>query len=401
MPENVWRVLAVDDEEDIRRQISEHYAGWEHGEHRLEVETLADFSDAMDALERQRYDLVILDVFQGQAVEGGDAKGREVLNEIKARRFIPVIFYTALPASVEDLQNPLVKVAEKAGAGFLPLDTRIREYLDLPLMRINRELSRHFDETLRDYLWNYVPEHWDEITGTGEDDATLAYLLCRRIAASLDQAGAEKLALRLPSSAGETSMAQGKAHPLRYYIMPAAPEGYRTGDILRKKKEPDSYWIILTPWCDLIEQGGKPPKADHVLLARCLLLNEFDEYTGWTEGPPPGRVRDLIGTPYSRPQNKQEGRYHFLPAALEVADLVVDFQQVHTEPTGDLAGYNKIATLDNPYSESVVSWYMRFLGRVGTPDLDVDKVIANLIARRGQDQAEGAAQPGEESQGSL
>ena len=51
-------------------------------------------------------------------------------------------------------------------------------------MRINGELSRHFDEILRDYLLNYVPEHWDEMTGTGEDDATLAYLLCRRIAAS-------------------------------------------------------------------------------------------------------------------------------------------------------------------------------------------------------------------------
>ena len=282
------------------------------------------------------------------------------MERIKERRFVPVIFYTALPASVQELENPLVKVAEKSGGGFAPLDTMIREYLSLPIMRINRELSRHVDETLRDYLWNYVPQHWEEFRRTGEDDATLAYLLCRRVAASLDLGGAEKLALRLPGAATDTSMGQGKTHPLRYYIMPPSPGGFRTGDILKKVDVPGAYWIVLTPWCDLIVQGDRPPKAEHVLLAQCLRLDDFDEYNDWTGDLPPSRLRSLIGAPHSRPQKRQEGRYHFLPAALELPDLLVDFQKVDAEPIEGLKSYSRIATL-TAHSPNQLS-----LGTLGT-----------------------------------
>ncbi|MCY4652654.1 MAG: hypothetical protein OXC95_05760, partial [Dehalococcoidia bacterium] len=72
----------------------------------------------------------------------------------------------------------------------------------------------------------------------------------------------------------------------------------------------------------------------------------------------------------------------FLPGVLDIPDLVIDFQQVHTIPMANLSTYEKIATLDAPYSQSVASWYLRFWGRMGTPDLNIDKVIQNLRTRR-------------------
>ena len=267
MAGTVWRILFVDDDTDICRQTAEYFEEWRHREDQVEVDIENDFAKAMSRLERQRYELVILDVFRGdtKVVEGGDQQGLNILEEIKKRQFIPIIFYTALPLAVKELESVLIKVASKEGKGFANLNACLRAYLDLPLLRIKRELSRHFDETLRDYLWSYIPAHWDEISASGEDDATLAYLICRRIAASLDIEGAEKLALRLRATPEDTSIAKGNAHPLRYYIMPPEPTGYLTGDVLKDTE--DSYWIILTPWCDLITHGENPPKAEHVVVA--------------------------------------------------------------------------------------------------------------------------------------
>ena len=386
MAGSVWRILFVDDDKDICRQAQEHFEEWRYGENQVEVDIENDFANAMYLLERQRYELVILDVFHGEVKVsgGGDQRGKSILEEIKKRRFIPIIFYTALPLAVKELESALIKVASKDGKGFANLDAGLRAYLDLPLMRINRELSRHFDETLRDYLWSYISAHWNEISASGEDDATLAYLLCRRIAASLDIEGAEKLALRLTATPENTSIVKGKAHPLRYYIMPPETTGYLTGDVLKDTE--DSYCIILTPWCDLTTHGEKPPKAEHVIVAFAEPLDSFSQYQDWIAEEDPSNTKrkaliSILRAPDSTLPGKQAGRHYFLPGALDLPNLVLDFQQTYSRPIDTLTDLAKIATLDSPFAEAVVSSYTRFLGRVGAPDLDVDKVLDGLKSK--------------------
>lgn len=392
MPEELtWNVLLVEDEKDTCRQIKEHYDGWSHQGNRLTVTSVTDFDDALDKLEKQRYDLLILDVFKGanKSIEKGNKAGINILKEVKKRRFIPVVFYTALPTAVKDLENPLIKVAEKTGVAFESLDNYVVEFLNNGLVKINREFTDHVDRTLCKYLWDFVPDHWQEMTAAG-DVESLAYLLCRRLAASLDTRGAEKLArsLKLPRNGQETEeeVEEDKAHPMRYYIIPPASEFFCTGDILKKSgnKEPDSYWLILTPECDFIESPTRKRKAEHILLVRCMLLTEFDEYKEWNkeESPSPNLIR-LIKTPHQTPEKRQEGRFYFLPGTLGLPDMVVDFQQAHAESFDNASQYTQIATLDNPFRESLVFFFNRYIGRIGTLGLDVDKVIQNLQARKG------------------
>lgn len=394
MPEKyVWYVLVVDDEDETCRQIKEHYDGWEYGSNRLCVETVTDFAHAMDIIAKQRFDLLVLDVFKGPRIETGEKAGIDVLEQIKARRFMPVIFYTALPTSVKDIENPLVKVAEKSGEAFSSLDQKVKEYLDIPLMRIIRELNHHFDKTMRSYLWDFVPRHWKEFSQS-EDDATLAYLLCRRLAASLDINGADRLASRLkPGTPRRVTIMQRvveeRAHPLRYYIMPPPPGECRTGDIIKRTAEPGSgsYCLILTPWCDLIEHSGKPKKAEYVLLVRCLFLGDFSEYREWIQEESPSiaktdKLKNLIGTPDKKPRERQRGRYFFLPGVLDLPDLIIDFQQAYAEKVDQLSNHTRIATLDSPFCESVVACFTRFIGRIGTPDLDIETIIEQLRAKR-------------------
>ena len=379
------RVLFIEDDEETARQIEEYFVDWKHGGLRLRGDICNDFHDGLVRLESERFDLLVLDVLKGKA-DANDEAGRDAFDSIKARRFIPVIFYTAVTDRVLDLKSAVVRVVSK-GSGMRELEIALAEQIDSGLLRINRELNLHFESMIRDYLWDFVPQHWDELHGTEEGEATLAYLLSRRIASSLDAVGADRLANRLGSAGGSGGGVEGKVHPLRYYIIPPDLDGYRTGDILREG-EPHSFWVVLTPWCDLVPRGTEPQKAEHVLLAKCVALEEFQESKWWDGGQPSSRLLSLLRTPAGRPEGRQEGRYYFLPGVLGIPDLVIDYQQTITIEFGKLPGYYKIATLDSPFAESVSSRHLQFLGRVGTPDLDTNRVVVRLRAERAGGQAD-------------
>ena len=378
---NMWRVLAIEDVDDTARQLGQFLRQWRHEGNRLDVTVCTDFADGMKALQNERFDLLILDVRKGDKSEG-DEFGMRIFSDIRNRRFMPIIFFTARPGIVRHLESAVVRVVDK-GPGVMALDPALQQQFDNGLMRMNRELTLHVERTIREYLWDFVPNHWEELTGTGETDLTLTYLVSRRISNSLDIEGANRLALGLNGESESNDEFDERVHPLRYYIVPPAIEGFQTGDILKKGGDDNSsYHVLLTPWCDLVAHGDSPPKAEYALLTECTVLTDSAEYLSWTGASPPRGLRNLLGVPHKGVQGRQEGRFHFLPGVLDIPDLVIDFQQVHTIPMANLSTYEKIATLDAPYSQSVASWYLRFWGRMGTPDLNIDTVIQNLRTRR-------------------
>lgn len=62
-----WQLLAIDDDEEICRQIKEYFGGEPApGEEGLiQVDTLTDFDLALERLETHRFDLLILDLRLG------------------------------------------------------------------------------------------------------------------------------------------------------------------------------------------------------------------------------------------------------------------------------------------------------------------------------------------------
>ena len=373
------RVLVIEDNPQTAGQICRYLNDRECCGFQIKLEVFTDFPDGLSRLESGRFDLVILDVLKGGADSNNEA-GRRTFEAIKERRFLPVIFYTALEDRVEDLKSAVVKVVPK-GQGVSALEGSLREQVGNGLPRVNRELNSHFENAIREYLWDFVPQHWDELTGAPEWESTLAYLLSRRIASSLDIEGADRLAKSLGSTTSSSDEAEETVHPLRFYVIPPAADGYRTGDILFES-ENSCYWMLLTPSCDLVPRRNRSPWAEYVLIARCVGLDEFNEYTNWGGGDPPSNLTRLLATPAGRPANRQEGRYFFLPGVLDLPDMLIDFQQVRSIGFSDLSSYEKIATLDSPFAESASSGYLQFLGRVGTPDLDTYRVIARLRANR-------------------
>ena len=122
-------------------------------------------------------------------------------------------------------------------------------------------------------------------------------------------------------------------HPTRFYSVPPSDD-YRMGDVLRG---PDAcaldgepacntrWYVILTPSCDLVTDRIK---ADHVLVAECRPIEEFEQYQVWIEaqkspgGASRSQRRRLERLLVSRLQGQPVDRYHYLPAAFEVPDLV-------------------------------------------------------------------------------
>ncbi len=83
----------------------------------------------------------------------------------------------------------------------------------------------------------------------------------------------------------------------------------------------------------------------------------------------------------NRKDGKQPDRYHFLPGVMSFPDLVTDFQSskmVTYEQLNDPVSYKHIASLDSPFSECLLTRFIRYYGRIGTPDIDLDIVLNRL-----------------------
>jgi hypothetical protein len=169
---------------------------------------------------------------------------------------------------------------------------------------------------------------------------------------------------------------------MQYYIMPPVSKDFLSGDIIEGEfGEKHSYWVVLTPSCDMVT-GRNVQKADYVLMALCRPLNSFPEYAAWRTQPDSNNKRkDLEALlKNNRRTGGQSDRYHYLPGVFDLPHLIVDFQQMQNILFDELQTLkqSRIASLDSPYAEAIVSRYNRYSGRVGTPDLDIGEVILHL-----------------------
>lgn len=219
------RILHVDDDDKILRDVAEflqdeEISGWG----KPSVESVPVFEDALDLLEQQRFDLVILDVRLGEHENGDlpvpDEAGVATLEQIRKRRFVPVVFWTGLPKIVEHLEDPLVSVREKT-SGLKTLLKAVRDQFATRLPLVNRALLRLIEEEQRRYMWDFVAKHWDGLDAGG-DQTALAYLLARRLGQSLSTPALQQLAAELGDTSGLFPAAE-TIHPVEMYIQPLPP----------------------------------------------------------------------------------------------------------------------------------------------------------------------------------
>lgn len=374
-----WQLLFVDDDAETCRQVKEYLEGEviaDDGE-RPRIETLTEFDHALQLLEARRFDLLILDVHLGPYDQMREEEaGVKTLEAIQQRRFVPIVFYTGLPHLVQALQTPLIRVVEKT-QGLSRLLETVRSIFATRLPVVNRALIRHLETVQRDYMWSFVAQNWQQF-GDTPDRTALAYLLARRLAVSLSGPGIRQLALDLGDPMGAAAV-EGRAHPMQYYVMPPVEQSPLAGDLYHGTiGNQTGHWALLTPSCDLV--AGRE-KARWVLLARCDPLTQQIEYQRWqTSLPQPSKTTDdnLHALLRNNRRDGQPERFYFLPGVLTLPDLIVDFQQLVTLPREQLNSMERLASLDSPFAESLLARFARYFGRLGTPDLDLERVVDRL-----------------------
>jgi CheY-like chemotaxis protein len=376
-----WQLLLVDDDPTICAEVREYLerATISDPDDHPQVEVLVDFSEALGVLETHRIDLLILDVRLGsQEGTQEEEAGTAILAAVREKRFVPVVFYTALPNLVRHLATPFIQVVEKT-EGLACLLEAVRRIFATRLPTVNRALVRYMEMVQRDYMWDFVAKHWQQFSST-PDGTQLAYLLARRLAISLSGPAIREFAQNLGDPAG-TSPIEGRVHPMQYYVMPPVEPAPMTGDLYQGQiGDRNGHWVLLTPSCDLAT--GRE-KAEWPLLAHCVPLAEQKEHLKWharLPGPSSQASEDLRALLQNNRKNTQPDRFHFLPAALSLPDLVVDFQQVVTLPIKQMQTLERLASLDSPFAEALLARFVRYYGRLGTPDLDLDCVMERLQA---------------------
>lgn len=377
--------MVVDDAEGVASDTAEWLNGaTDSGRVSQPIEVIAEdsFDNALDLLSRGGFDLLVLDVFnQARAAARLGAmpepEGRGVFEQVRSTRFIPIVFLTALPNEVEDYENaPFVQIVAKGEMD--PMEALLESVevcITSPFPRLYRALQAHIDSVSRDFMVKFVEKEWETLKDRHQD---IAHLLMRRLGVSFD-GGANVLT----GGPGTTTPAVGKVPPIRYYIVPPLDE-LRMGGILKAPElgssaNPDSSvrYVIMTPTCDLVEGRGN---ADAVVLAECVPLETFDEYREWTEADEVSNTKrnNLVQLLKSNPRKGQKNRYYYLPHAWTIPNMMVDFQRISHITYADLNKYTIEAHLDAPYAEALSHQFHSYLGRVGTPDLDLEAVISRM-----------------------
>lgn len=372
-----WNVLVVDDDKEICDQVQKFLRGESINGNGFYVESVQQFSTALDHVRKYKVDVIILDIRSDEEVDG---TGLGVLEALKRECFVPVIFYTGLPKEADNVKNEVVKVVDKTHGLYALLDA-VREIMDTGIPFVHRVLTEHMHKIERDYMWTFLVETWNKYSAI-PNRTELAYLLAKRLSRSFDNYGIERLAEILPKpehidgDALYDKVSSTYVSPMQYYIVPPIEEHPLTGDLYYGNLGfGDRYWMVLTPSCDF-RQG----KDENVLLAECHELVEDPEYRKWIDASG-AKQQNLEINLRNLMMNRKTDRTYFLPSFLNNPNLVADFSRLRTALRGDFYTLIRIASLDSSFVAEAVSHFLRHYGRHGTPDLNTDIVMNKLVTQ--------------------
>ncbi len=378
MERELWNLVLVEDNEQVREEVVDYLEGdgFEFGN--LKITEVSDFNEALSLLSERKVDLLVLDVMGNH--DRDKTAGIDVLNKWKAVGFSPVIFYTALPESVAEYESALVRVVGKEGGSLVRLREAIQQVFALRIPQTHRAIAQHFDSALREYMWGFVIQNWGKLEEL-IDRPDFVRLLLQRLAVYFSREGVEQLVEALyPGTTGRRAESE-LAHPTEYYIKPPFSIDPRLGDI---RKLGNELFVVVWPSCDLVTRGGTC-KVEHVLCARAVPVTEYPEYREWVTGQSNSKEKILSELMRNNRDSKhgQAERYHFLPGAWDIPASIVDFQKLRHADISEVRSAECIATVSSPFAESISARFVRYLGRIGTPDLDLESCLNDLREKEG------------------
>lgn len=373
-----WRIVYVEDEDEYRKQVKEFLEGAEFDHGALEVTAVEKFADAQALLASRKVDLVVLDVFDAPIADH-KAAGLDVLAQWKATGFAPVVLYTALPENVTGEVGPFVELVGK-DKGLEALMEAIGRLFKSRVPQTHRAIADHIEGAVRSYMWEFVAANWEQFKELTSHPEFLRLLLAR-LAAELGR-NLQPVLERLYEGEHRDPSPE-KVHPAAYYVKPPIGSDALLGDL---RMVDGAIVFVLWPSCDMVMRDGKC-KVDSILCARTTKLADTTEYAALKT------ARDEKSAPKTKKamenlerlcHNQRDGkgvqseRYHFLPQVWDIPAVVIDFADLAHLSMAKVRESTCIATVASPYAEAISARFLRYIARIGTPDLDLEIVFKSL-----------------------
>ncbi len=374
----VWNILLVEDEETIRKQILDYLSDMSIDSRRLNISEIGNLTQALNLIHERKADLIILDVYRGKALQGGEQTGIQILDSIKHSGFVPVVLYTALPEGLEAHQSTFVRLVGKDAGGLERLKEEIADLFRLRIPQVHRAIVNHIDQTMCTYMWAFVEGHWRDFEPL-VDKPEFLRLVVQRLALTFAREGISQMIEEVYATSAVEQIAGGdNIHPAEYYVKPPMGKDPMLGDIrLRQTGGGNKYLVVLWPTCDMVSTAGRTPKTESVLCARAFLAKDTEEIAEWLASQSNNkkkRVERLV----RNTRDESPDRYHFLPGVWDIPDLVIDFQELEHIVLADVRACTCLATMASPFAEALGVRFQRYIGRIGTPDLDVSTVLERI-----------------------
>lgn len=377
-----FRVLIVDDEPQVANDVEELIMGNKvlSAPYSISCHKCNSFEEAKEILTKEAFNLVILDLKDDKTQKDADPAVTELAGEtlasrLKEIRFTPIVFYSGFAAKISEHQRPYVRMVTKGDAATLRAEVQAIFDTKIP------HLLKHLEGQLKDYMWDSVEKLWlSGMSQTGPYE--FVYLIARRISNLLQS----DVLREFLTSHGSTPPAEQNIHPVELYIWPpVSKKSFFFGDILKRSVSgTDTYFVILSPSCDLQQS-----KADFILLGQCTPLEAHPDCQkvmgAITTNTEISATAAKDFTALLKDNARPTDRFKYLPGTMFLPDLVLDLQFLSSIPLPEImkegSPYEKVASLDTPFAESLQSKFTRYFGRIGTPDLSSDIAYAQFVKK--------------------
>lgn len=369
------KLLFIEDDKELRENLNKVFHDDTIAGYKLNVQVEESFEKSQELIKHSDFDIVVLDLFKDGAQKDEDA-GIKVLQTIRDFLFVPVIFYTGHAYKILEYKSEIVGVVNK-GDGIEALTSEIERIINSKLALLKKSIIEHINQELKQYFWETVDKQ-KSVFNSQDIDYSLGYLILRRISKSLSKEHIKKIL-------GDDKIIGEKVHPMEFYLYPSSNGEYESGEILEKD---GNVFAILTPDCDMIKRKKGSRKAERVLLAATKnfkSLPDFIKYEGLkniqnkTEAENM-QLSNLTGKLKLWMSNRggEQDRYFYLPSTPFIENMVIDFQNKIMVDYADLSNYTRVAKLDMPFAQSMVSSFIRYYNRIGFPDIDSEYLINKL-----------------------
>jgi len=366
------RLLIVEDNEEqiklYKDTIDEFNAG---SNIKINIEIGNNLEEGLKQIRTNDFDAAIIDLRLGS--EDMTGKGKQIIKEIKINLRFPVFILTAYPGDLDEYlkkENVFYKVYEQTKKDTIEV---LEEMTDIYKTGITKIMGRRgiIAEMLQKVFWGNIATNMEYWKKEVENKDKIEKVLSRHILAHL----VESLKL---TEEGEFE----KCHPAEMYIMPPVKKDFFTGDIL-KNKDSREYFLILTPACDMELRQKRDGEncvsyrnADKIILAKLIKFSQVQEvkaYIGNQSNKNKNEVKEYIN-------NTKKGRYHYLPSfGTQIPGFLIDFQDINQINQEELASYDRVASIDEPFLKDIIARFTSNYARQGSPDFDMDIILGRLI----------------------